>query len=178
MPHNDTHINLPVFRHAPAAVAIDLDGTFLKHDLKVSARNQAAVEKCIARGIPVIIATSRPARSVRRFLGEQLLQDCSLVMQNGAIAKAAPPFSGYFKEELTEVIAREIIELILQKEPEAHIIIEIEGYEFGTNWPRDAAELWERNSATPEIQLPLKSALASGPTNPLPEPRVQPRIQL
>jgi Cof subfamily protein (haloacid dehalogenase superfamily) len=161
---NSESVNLPVFRRTPGAIAIDLDGTLLNSRAQISERNQNAIENCLDRGIPVIIATSRPARSVRRFLGDKLLQDCSLVMQNGAIAKAAPPFSGYFKEALPETLIREIIELILQIESEAHITIEIEGYEFGTNWPRNAAELWERNSATPEMQLPLKSALASIPT--------------
>ncbi len=157
-------MRLPVFRHAPGAIAIDLDGTLLDSNSQLSARNLAAIENCLARAIPIIIATSRPARSVRRLLGEGLMQKCSMVMQNGAIAIGAPPFTGHFKEPIPRDIITEIIALALRLEPDTHVILELEGYEFGTNHPREPSALRERNSATPEMQLPLEPAMAAGPT--------------
>jgi 5-amino-6-(5-phospho-D-ribitylamino)uracil phosphatase len=157
-------IRLPAFRRAPGAVAIDLDGTLLNSQVQISERNRGAIEKCLARGIPVVIATSRAARTVRRFLGKRLFQDCSLVLQNGAIAKAAPPFSGYFKEAVPETLMREIIEVILQIESEVSITIELEGDEFGGNRPRSAEDLWKFNAATPDMFLTMEEALLRKPS--------------
>ena len=56
-------MNLPKFTKLPGAVAIDLDGTLLNSKTQLSERNRAALEKCIERGIPVIIATSRSERA-------------------------------------------------------------------------------------------------------------------
>jgi hypothetical protein len=161
--YNDTHINLPVFKRVPGAIAIDLDGTLLDSRLKVSERNFKAIKGCLNSGIPVIIATARTMRAVRRFIGEELSQLCSLVMQNGAIGKASPPFSGYFKEALPEPLIREIIAMVLHMEPDARITLEVEGFEFGTNHPLDTAKLFEHNSATPEMQLSLEEAIPLGP---------------
>jgi len=155
---------LPEFNRPPDAVAVDLDGTLFDSNTCLSARNREALERCIKQGIPVIIATSRPARSVIRFLGEELMNACSRILQNGAIAIGAPPLSGEFRESLTAELARGIIDFILEIEPEMRITIELEGYEFGTNSPREPDDLWEINSATPDMQLNLEVALAGIPT--------------
>ena len=161
---NEKSINLPVFTRPPDAVALDLDGTLFDSKTRLSQRNLTSIENCITYGIPVIIATSRPARSVHRYLGEELIKTCSLILQNGAIARAAPPLSGDFKESFPSELARDIVNTILKMEPEMRITIEVEGYWFGTNLPRDPEELWEVNSATPEMQLFLEEALADEPT--------------
>ena len=161
---NEIHMNLPFIHKSPDAVAIDLDGTLLNSQTQLSDRNRGAIEKCLTSGIPVIIATSRPARSVRRILGPKMMEACSLVLQNGAISLAAPPFSRYIKESLTPELARNIVTLILSIESEMRITVELEGYEFGTNRPRDLDELWEVNSATPDMQLSLEAALPDNPT--------------
>lgn len=62
-------MNLPNFDHAPGAIAIDLDGTLLNSQSQLSERNRIAIDKCIEHNIPVIIATSRPARTLHRLLG-------------------------------------------------------------------------------------------------------------
>ena len=164
MKQNEAPLNLPVFTRPPDAVAIDLDGTLFDSRTQLSERNRNAIDECIARGIPIIIATSRPARSVRRFLGEELMDNCSLVLQNGTIARAVPPLSGYIKETLSPELTRQIIEVVLELEPDMRITVELEGYEFGTNRPRDPDELWAVNSATPDMQLSLEAALAGSPT--------------
>jgi Cof subfamily protein (haloacid dehalogenase superfamily) len=161
---NDVPLILPEFTRPPDAIAVDLDGTLFDSNTHLSARNREALERCLKRGIPVIIATSRPARSVRRYCGEHFTQACSRILQNGAIAIATSPLSGEFKESLKPELARDIIDSILKIEPEMRITVELEGYEFGTNNPRDPESLWEINSATPNMQLNLETALANTPT--------------
>jgi hydroxymethylpyrimidine pyrophosphatase-like HAD family hydrolase len=89
---------------------------------------------------------------------------CSLVMQNGAIGIGVTPLSGKIKETIPVELVRKIIDTILKIEPEMRITLELEGYRFGTNKPREPASLWEVNSATPDMQLPLEAVLDDGPT--------------
>lgn len=164
MKQRDNSINLPDFHQCPDAIAIDLDGTLLNSQSLLSERNSRAIEKCLERGIPVIIVTSRPARSVRRLLGVEMMNRCSLVLQNGAIGIGVPPLSGRIKEKIPSQLARDVIAAMLEIEPEMGITIELEGYSFGTRRPREPASLWEVNSATPDMQLSLETALADEPT--------------
>jgi hypothetical protein len=164
MKQKENTINLPSLNRPPEAVAIDLDGTLLNSQSHISERSMKALEKCLTRGIPVVIATSRPARSVQRLLGTDLMNRCSLILQNGAIGISAPPLSGHFKEIMPSELARNIITAILAMEPEMRITVELEGYSFGTNRPREPAELWQVNSATPDMQLPLEAVLSEEPT--------------
>jgi Cof subfamily protein (haloacid dehalogenase superfamily) len=159
----DKGLRLPAFDKIPGAVAIDLDGTLLNSQTQLSGRNRTAIEACIERSIPVIIATSRPARTTRRALGEGLSDECSLVIMNGALALGVPPLNGVFKEFLHPEIARRIIDLLTGSGPEVRVTIELEGWEFGTNWNINSEELWQRNAATQDMVMTLEEALARDP---------------
>ncbi len=157
-------MNLPEFEKIPDAIAIDLDGTLLNGQTQLSYRNRQAIEKCTGYGIPIIIATSRPARSINRFLGNRITSICSIVMMNGAIAVGNPPLSGYHREIIPEETAREIISLALSIESEIAITIELDGYKFGANWTASPESLWLRNSATAEMVVSVEEALVLQPS--------------
>jgi Cof subfamily protein (haloacid dehalogenase superfamily) len=165
-------MNLPEFAKLPGAIAIDLDGTLLNSKNRLSERNHNALEKCILRGIPVIIATGRPLRSVHRLMGDELTDRCSLVSMNGALAIGIFPLSGYIKEALTEEMIRGIIDTALKNDQHTRITIEIEGYEFATTLEGydfakkdslDKETLWQLNSATPDMVVPLDEAIKRNP---------------
>ena len=156
-------VNLPRFERLPRTVAIDLDGTLLNSRTRVSERNAAAVSRCASSGIPVIIATSRPARTARRALGDDLSAVCSFIIMNGAVAWTAPPLVGTVKLAFPEEVTRGIIALLERHEPEVRLTLEIDGYEFGSNIPRTAEELWRVNAATPEMMLSVEAAMAKRP---------------
>jgi Cof subfamily protein (haloacid dehalogenase superfamily) len=156
-------MNIPEFKTLPRAVAIDLDGTLLNSRTELSERNCQALERCLERGIPIIIATSRPARIFDRIFPQNLTQKCSYILMNGALAKGNPPLTGYIKENLPYETLRGIIDCALKEDPHVRITLEIEGYEFGTNWHWDPTTLWQRNSATPEMVLTLEEALKRNP---------------
>jgi Cof subfamily protein (haloacid dehalogenase superfamily) len=159
----NTSINLPAFSRPPRAVALDMDGTLLDSRSRLSPRTANALQRLLERGFPVIIATSRAHRSVRRLLGADIAAACSLVTQNGSFALGRAPLSGRIKETIPNSVAEELISSVLTMEPELRITIEVEGEIFGTNNPRDPATLWEVNSATPDMQLSLAEALKQGP---------------
>ena len=156
-------MNLPKFVKLPGAIAIDLDGTLLNSHTQLSERNHTALQNCIELGIMVIIATSRPVRIFNRIFPQDLAARCSLVVMNGALAVGRFPLSGKIKQILPEKIIRGIINTALEYDPHTRITIEIEGYEFGTNWNWDKETLWQRNSATPEMVLSLESAIRRSP---------------
>ncbi len=165
-------MNFPKFTRLPGAIAIDLDGTLLNSKTQLSERNRVALEKCIERGIPVIIATGRPQRSVNRLMGGELVNRCSVVSMNGALAIGKFPLSGYIKETLTEEMIRGIIDTSLKNDRHTRITIEIEGYEFATTLEGydfakkdslDKETLWQRNSATPEMIIGLEDAIKRKP---------------
>jgi hydroxymethylpyrimidine pyrophosphatase-like HAD family hydrolase len=57
-----------------------------------------------------------------------------------------------------------VVELSLEAYPDAWLIAEIEGYEFGANWTEYPETLWTRNSATPEMLLSVEEAIAKQPS--------------
>jgi Cof subfamily protein (haloacid dehalogenase superfamily) len=156
-------VNLPEFKKLPRAVAIDLDGTLLNSQTQLSERNQHALSQCFEQGIPIIIATSRPARIFNRIFPEHLAQKCSFVLMNGAIARGNPPLAGYFKEVLPTEILVEILAFGYSIDPSMRVTLEIDGYDFGADWEIDYSMLWQRNSATPEMVLTLEEALKRNP---------------
>ncbi len=155
---------LPSFDRVPRAVAIDLDGTLLDSRSRLSARNTAAVGGCVARGLPVVIATSRPARSVRRLVGDELVQACSLVLQNGAVTRGTIPLYGTTVEALSPQIVKGIVEFSLSIQPNARVVVETGGDKFAASAILDPVRLWEVNSATPDMVLSMDEAMAIGPT--------------
>ena len=54
----------------PALIALDLDGTLLDDDQRVTPRGRAAIEKLTERGVHVVLATGRPTRMTRAFVHE------------------------------------------------------------------------------------------------------------
>ncbi|MBN1191166.1 MAG: HAD-IIB family hydrolase [Dehalococcoidales bacterium] len=155
---------LPEFKTIPAAVAIDLDGTFFRTDLTVSRRNREALERCLALGLPVIIATSRSERSTRSLLGKELAERCSLVTLNGTKIIGTAPLSGFRRIAIPPQIAERVVGLISAIEPEARITVEIEGFEFGSNKNPDPETLWRINAATPDMVLSIEEAVARAPS--------------
>jgi len=155
-------LRLPTFERVPDAIAVDLDGTLLNSHTRLSERNRAAIEACVRRGIPVVVATSRPARTARRALGE-VADICSLVIMNGAVGRAAAPLAGAVREAFPERVARDVVELILGIEPEARLTVELEGWEFGRNWDSNPEELWRINAATPDMVMTVEEALMRAP---------------
>ena len=47
-------------------LALDLDGTLLTHDKKISDENKAAIKAAQAQGVHVVITTGRPLKAISR----------------------------------------------------------------------------------------------------------------
>jgi len=157
-------MNIPKFSKLPSAIAIDLDGTLLNSQKQLSERNRTAIEKCIERGIPIILNTGRSERATRRPIGDDLANACSLVMANGANARGSPPLSGFIREAISSEVAKNIVELALSIGSTFRVTVEIDGFDFGTNIQLSPEKLWELNYATPDMVMSLDEAIARIPT--------------
>lgn len=51
-------------------IAVDMDGTLLRQDKKISERTQRAIAKAVKKGAKVVLATGRPYEGVQRYLEE------------------------------------------------------------------------------------------------------------
>jgi hydroxymethylpyrimidine pyrophosphatase-like HAD family hydrolase len=156
-------LKIPFFENLPAALVFDLDGTLLNNRLEISPRTRIALERCLDKGFPVIVATSRAERSVIRRFDQDLFKRCSMVLSNGALARGVHPLGGHVDFPMPPDLALAVVRLILEIEPSTQITVEIMGLEFGMNRRPDAATLWAVNSSTPEMLLSMEQAIARSP---------------
>jgi Cof subfamily protein (haloacid dehalogenase superfamily) len=68
-----------------SAIVLDLDGTLLNTEKKVSTRNLNAILDCHKNGVKIIFATARPPRAVKTLLPTELLEIGTFVYYNGAL---------------------------------------------------------------------------------------------
>ncbi len=69
-------------------IAIDLDDTLLRGDLKISDEDKGAIREAIGRGVKVLLASGRMVRSMRPYV-EELRLEVPLIAYNGAIIQEA-----------------------------------------------------------------------------------------
>jgi Cof subfamily protein (haloacid dehalogenase superfamily) len=106
-----------------AVVALDLDGTLLTDDLRITERSQAAIRRARERGVTVLLASARPPRSMRRYHCELEL-DTPLVAYNGAIVWDVARGGPLFHEPLVPDAARALVAFLRQQHPDLNISLE------------------------------------------------------
>src|SRR5207244_11069825 len=95
-----------------AVVALDLDGTLLTDDLRITERSRAAIRRARERGVTVLLASARPPRSMRRYHRELEL-DAPLVAYNGALVWDVARGGPLVHEPLIPDATRELCCLVL-----------------------------------------------------------------
>lgn len=107
------------------AVVIDLDGTLLRSDKKISGRSLKAVEYLIKNQIPVIIATARPPRTVKYLLPEEIYSSAILIYYNGAmIVSEQLGINLHFA--IDSVVSSDILDYLMKNEEDHWLSIEVE----------------------------------------------------
>ena len=84
-------------------IALDLDGTLLTSDKKITTRTKDIIARAMARGVTVTIATGRMLRSALYF-ARLLASDAPVICCNGGYvgtAEEEPVFARYFDPALT-----------------------------------------------------------------------------
>ncbi len=105
-------------------VAIDLDGTLLTSDKRLSRRAIEAVRQCAARGVRIVIASARPPRSVREVYG--LLElDTFQINYNGALIHDPPRAAHVFHRPIAAALAKRIVGAARGVDPDVAVSVEI-----------------------------------------------------
>lgn len=95
-------------------VAIDLDGTLLTSDKRVSPEDAVALRAAIARGVRIVLATARPPRGVRWILEELGAlhageRDGTTINYNGALVWNASERAALEHTPLDASTARDVV---------------------------------------------------------------------
>ena len=117
-------------------IALDLDGTVIGHDFRISERTGAAIREAVARGVEVSIATGRMASSAAVY-AHQLGLTAPIVAHQGAVVRAmaaervpidldAPPFRApvgriLHHTPMAAAVAREAIAWCLARGLDPHV---------------------------------------------------------
>lgn len=90
-------------------LAVDVDGTLVDEDLRISPANRRALERATAAGMVVTLATGRMFRSTLQF-SRQLGIEAPLVTYNGALVKDAGSGEVYAHYTIPLPLARKTLQ--------------------------------------------------------------------
>ena len=105
-------------------VAIDLDGTLLRSNKRLSSANAKAVADVTRLGVHIILASARPPRGVRdiyQHLGINTLQ----VNYNGALIHDMPRNKNVYHQPMPATLAKKIVKFARKKDPAVVVSVEI-----------------------------------------------------
>lgn len=126
-------------------IALDVDGTILRHDGRLSRRVAAAVRACHEAGAHVVIATGRSVVATLPVLRELGLDTPGryAVCANGAITLAVDPErpGGYEIVESVTFDPRPAVQLLRAELPAAIVAVEEVGVGYKTSAPFPEGEL-------------------------------------
>jgi len=104
-------------------VAIDLDGTLLRSNKRLSSVNAKAIADVTNRGVHVVLASARPPRSVRDIY-HRLALDTLQVNYNGALVHDMPRGKHVFHQPMSVKLAKKIVKFARKMDPDVVISVE------------------------------------------------------
>ena len=128
-------------------VAIDLDGTLLNSDKRISDVNKAAIKKAIDAGIHVVVCSGRIYAGARIF-GREIGTKLPLITCNGARIKDMETNEVIYSKPLNLELCKRIVEVCHNQGIYYHVYV-------GDTMVTEKLEYsslfyWERNSELPE----------------------------
>jgi Cof subfamily protein (haloacid dehalogenase superfamily) len=147
----------PVYRLA----AIDLDGTLLNREHRISARNARAVQALAARGVVCVIASGRMHEATARFYDELGL-DSPIISYNGAMVKHPRTGEVWHHARVPPDAAAEIVQFCAENRLHLNYYLDDHLYVAQRGvW----AELYVRQTGSPmEVIEDLRPLRGSAPT--------------
>ena len=142
-----------------SAIVLDIDGTLLNSQGRVSEANLSALRECARKGIRIYIATARPRRLAFRpseVSGDVTFLTEKGVYYNGAYAADDPlGYSGHWpiSAELVRMITAYLVDL----DPELQIVIQCKEDYHSFRLPMDKAEFASWGFSREEL-LPFSEA--------------------
>jgi Cof subfamily protein (haloacid dehalogenase superfamily) len=106
-----------------SVLALDLDGTLLTDDLRITERCRDAIRRARTHGVSVLLASARPPRAMLRY-HRHLQLDTPLVAYNGALVWDAAAGRSLFHEPLVRDAARALVAFLRRRDPGLNISLE------------------------------------------------------
>jgi Cof subfamily protein (haloacid dehalogenase superfamily) len=147
-----------------STLALDLDGTLLGRDLRISPRCREAIRRAQECGVTVLLASARPPRSMVRYLRDLELAT-PLISYNGALVWDPDGGASLHHRPLPIEAARSLVAFLRRRDPLLNISLEC-----ANRWYIDAmTEEIRRAVEEYEVEPPhgvacLDQMLASGET--------------
>jgi hydroxymethylpyrimidine pyrophosphatase-like HAD family hydrolase len=111
----------------PRLIASDMDGTLLRSDDTVSDATVAELERWTADGVPLVLATGRPPRWMRRI--REVVRSGTAVCCNGAVLLDLGRFEIVEEEALPSAVLAEVTAGLRAEQPGTWFAVEY-GLEF------------------------------------------------
>jgi Cof subfamily protein (haloacid dehalogenase superfamily) len=111
----------------PRLIASDMDGTLLRHDDTVSAATVAELARWRAEEVPIVLATGRPPRWMRRI--REVVECGTAVCCNGAVLLDLETFTVVDEDALAPEVLQDIVAELRRREPGTRFAVEY-GLEF------------------------------------------------
>jgi hypothetical protein len=126
------------------AIIMDMDGTLLNSEKKISAKTKEALLAAQDKGITLILASGRPINGLRKFAHELNMQHHKgiLVAYNGAMAEDCETGEVLFDKRMTVEEARSVLEHL--KAYEVRPMIDLDEYMY-VNDVFDNTITWKGN---------------------------------
>ncbi len=96
-------------------VAVDLDGTLIDEEGRISERSAAAIRRATEQGITVAIVTGRPHVSAERFVAELGIDATPIISFNGAMVRMPGDRQALFHLPLGAQEAGQILQRCVQR---------------------------------------------------------------
>lgn len=136
-------------------VAVDMDGTLLTPELKISGETIDTVRKVIDRGVIVTLSTGRMYPAALPFALELQL-DVPLITCNGALIKCARTGREYHKRALSREHCMEILDYCIASDLEVSLYKDDDIYTRGTYNLHIHEEI---DKAEPKVLADIKAAV-------------------
>lgn len=133
-------------------LAFDLDDTLLNSHKQIAPGTYRTLVNWLDRGQRIYLATSRPIRSVRRFIPSELLARVSVITLNGAVVYDLD--GEIYQAARLGHEAREVIEYLKPKSS-IHLTVEILGEHFASNTCLTEQQLWDIHSASLDMLIQM-----------------------
>ena len=109
-----------------SAIVLDIDGTLLNSQGRISDKNLNALQECARKGILPYIATARPPRLV--FRDSEATKDADFIKERGAFYNGAMAIDntlGYSKHwQIPAETVNSVIKYLVEKIPDLYVVIQ------------------------------------------------------
>lgn len=114
----------------PGLIALDIDGTLVDDEERMTLRVRDAVHRAVCRSVPVVLSSGRSSHGMQRIVEMLGLHDGWAVASNGSVIYTYDPVHVVSQIRFDPALA---VETVLEHEPDAMLAVEVVGGGYRVN---------------------------------------------